>query len=185
VYSAFASDCSEAFRFRPAKLILRRLTSKPTHHRSQIGGASPRQTTTCNCDKMADSTQDKTHSESQVYLSTRGGDYDVCLLFSPSGDARGHLLTLCSSLSRPLSSRDSPLTEVSSCRIRFPQLRTGYVCSIRIYLVAWMASAVLLHLHGPMAKTGCSATGKTSPTRSWPLRSSASTFRDPRSPPTT
>lgn len=95
------------------------------------------------------------------------------------------VLTLPSCHSRPWSSRDSQPTGVSFCRIRFQPQTNGYVRSNPTFYVAFCNRLLYSHHREPMAKTDFSASGKTSPTPNWPLRFSASTFRDPKFPQTT
>ncbi len=65
---------------------------------------------------MADESADKTHTESQIYLSTRGGDYGVR---SPSAlHLVGGLLTTLSSRSRRWFSKDSQRMEAFSCPMK-------------------------------------------------------------------
>lgn len=90
---------------------------------------------------MANGAENKTHTESQVYLSTRGGDYDVgspLVIFSVScsDSNRYGVLIFRSCHSRPLSSRDSQPTGVYSCRIRFQPQTNGYVRNDAIVHVA-------------------------------------------------
>lgn len=107
-------------------------------------------------------------------------------LFCVFAEQQSHdVLTFPSCHSRPLSSRASQQTEVSFCRIRFQSQTNGYVRNNPILDVAFCDRLFDSHHREPMAKTDCSASGKTSPTPNWPLRFSASTFRDPKFPQTT
>lgn len=98
---------------------------------------------------------------------------------------RNGVLTFSSCHSRPLSSRASQPTAASFYRIRFQPQTNGYVRNNPIFDIAFCDRLFYSHNREPMAKTDSSASGKTSPTPNWPLRFSASTFRDPKSPQTT
>lgn len=176
----------EVYPVSAGRFILRQLLSKPTHLRSegQLIASPDKHQRWKSCDKMANGAENKTHTESQVYLSTRGGDYDVGPPRSLSvflDDNRYGVLIFRSCHSRPLSSRASQPTGVSSCRIRFQPQTNGYVRNNSISHVALCDRLFYNYRREPMAKTDFSASGKISPTPNWPLRFSASTSRDPRS----